>query len=262
MDSNASMLSDLGSRAPRFVTNTTSQSSPVHGSRTTTPTSGATPPISQATAPILSAILPSGQALTLAPSTVPPGINLSTPPRLYTSGISGVTDVGTDLLDDQGTSMSVGGSYIPSPSLRRNTQSPEMYRFQQTLRNSAMATVVRSDSLGDSGDGTNTFATLLANDTSAIVETVQEGGSDDYGEWPEVNLNPRLSNAYNDPNLTYDSGLQELVIDTNDPGRANFVLNVGVLGNASGTPMDGAHSDGRGTKYVLRRECSRRRIHR
>jgi len=93
--------------------------------------------------------------------------------------------------------------------------------------------------LSDSGD-CGPFASLLANDTFAIVETVKEGGSDDEEEWPGVNLNPRLSDAYNDPNSTYDSGIQDLVIDTNDRGRANFALNVGALGNASGTPMDGA----------------------
>jgi len=111
----------------RFVTNTTSQSSPIHGDQTATCASGAAPPISQAAAPTPRAVPPSGQATTLAPSTippssqattlapstVPPGINPSTPPRLNASGISGVTDVGTDSLDNQGTSMSVGGSHIP-----------------------------------------------------------------------------------------------------------------------------------------------------
>jgi len=222
MDPNASMLSDLGSRAPRFVANTTSLSSPSNGSQTTTPTSAATPPTS---APTPSAILHSSQAMTLASNTVPSGINPSTPPRLNNSGISGVADVRTDLLNDQGTSTSVGGSYTPSPSPRQNTQSPETHQLQQTLRNSAMATVARSDSSSDSGN-CGPFASLLANDTSAIVETVQEGGSDDDGEWPEgewpdVNLDPRLSNTH-DPSSTYDSGLQELLIDTEDPGRANF----------------------------------------
>jgi len=163
IDPNASMLSDLGSRAPRFVTNTTSRSSPSNGSQTTTPTSGATPPTSQATAPTPSAILPSDQATTLASSTVPPRINPSTPPRLNTSGISRVTDVGSDLLDNQGTGTSVGRWYLPSPSPRRNTQSPETHRLQQTLRNSAMATVARSDSSSDSGN-CGLFASLLAND--------------------------------------------------------------------------------------------------
>jgi len=45
-----------------------------------------------------------------------------------------------------------------------------------------------------------------------------------------------------DPSSTCDSGLQELHIDTEDPGIANFALNVGALGNASGTPMDGAQN--------------------
>jgi len=108
-----------------------------------------------------------------------------------------------------------------------------------------MATVARSDSSSDSGN-CGPFASLLANDTSVIVETVQEGGSDDGGEWPEGawpddNLDPRLSNVY-DPSSTYDSGLQELLIDTEDPGRANFAMNVGALGNASGTLMDGAQN--------------------
>jgi len=74
------------------------------------------------------------------------------------------------------------------------------------------------------------------------VETVQEGGSDDDEEWPEVNLNPRLSDPHDNANSMYDSGLQELIIDTVDPGRADFALNVGALGNASGTPLDGAQN--------------------
>jgi len=57
MDPNALMLSDLGSRSPRFVANTTSQSSPSNGSQTTTPTSRATPPTGQAPAPTPSVIL-------------------------------------------------------------------------------------------------------------------------------------------------------------------------------------------------------------
>ena len=225
---NSSLLSDLGSRTPRFVTNTTSQSSPIHSGQTTAHASGAIPPSSQATAH--------------TPSAIPPGINPSTPPRLNASGISGVTEVGTDLLDDQGTSMSVTGSYIPSPSPRRNTQSPETHQLQQTLRNSASEPVRTYSSSSDSGDGANMFATVLASNTSAIVETVQEGGSDDDEEWQEVNLNPRLSNSHNDPSSTYDSGLQELIINTKDLGCTNFAMNVGALGNASGTLMDGAQN--------------------
>jgi len=250
MDPNASLLSDLESRAPRFVMNTMSRSLPSNSSQTTTPTSGATPSTSQAPAPTPSAIPPSSQTTTLASNTVPSGINPSTPPRLNASGISGVTDVGADLLNDQGTSTSVGGSYIPMPSPRQNTQSPETHKLQQMLHNSAMATVARSDPLSDSGN-CGPFTSLLENDTSAFVETVQEGGSDDDGEWPEGewpddNLDPRLSNVYDpnvyDPSSMYNSGLQELHIDTEDPGIANFALSVGALGNASGTPMDGAQN--------------------
>jgi len=185
MDPNASLLSDLGSRAPRFATNTMSRSPPSNSSQTTTPTSGATPSTSQAPAPTPSATPPSSQTTTLASNTVPYGINPSTPPRLNASGVSGVTDVGADLLNDQGTSTSVGESHIPSPSSRRNTQSPKMHQLQQTLCNSAMATVARSDSSSDSGN-CGPFNSLLANDTSAFVETVQEGGSDNDGEWLEV----------------------------------------------------------------------------
>jgi len=245
MDPNALLLSDLESRAPRFATNTTSRSSPSNSSQTTTPTSGAIPSTSQAPAPTPSATPPSSQNTTLASNTVPYGINPSTPPRLNASGVSGETDVGADLLSNQGTSMSIGELYIPAPSPRGNTQSPETHQLQQTLRNSAMATVAHSDSSSDSGN-CGPFNSLLANDTSAFVETVQEGGSDDdrgwpEGAWPDDDLDPRLLNVY-DPSSTYDSRLQELHIDTEDPGIADFALNVGALGNASGTPMDGAQN--------------------
>jgi len=138
--------------------------------------------------------------------------------------------------------MGVGESYIPTPSPRRNTQSPETHQLQQTLRNSAMATVARSDSWSDSGNS-GPFNSLLENNPSVLVETVQEGGSDNDGGWPEGawlddDMNP---NEY-DPSSTYDSGLQELHINTDDPGIADFALNVGALGNASGTPMDGAQN--------------------
>jgi len=36
--------------------------------------------------------------------------------------------------------------------------------------------------------------------------------------------------------------MENLVIDTNDPGRADFIISVGALGNASGTPLDGSHN--------------------
>jgi len=39
-----------------------------------------------------------------------------------------------------------------------------------------------------------------------------------------------------------DSGLQELIINTKDPGCTDFAMNVGALGNASGTQLDGAQN--------------------
>jgi len=59
----------------------------------------------------------------------------------------------------------------------------------------------------------------------------------------------------------YDSGLQtlaidtteNLVIDTNDPGRADFVISVGALGNASGTPLDGSQNMSFGDNTTDRR---------
>jgi len=148
-----------------------------------------------------------------------------------------------DLLDDQGantSSMSVAGTFIPSPSPRQNTQSPDTHQLQQTLRNSTSELVRTCVSLSDSRDGASAFASLQASNTLAVVETVQEGGLDDEEEWPEVNLGPRLSDAHNDASSMYDSGLQELIINTKDPGCADCAMNVGALGNASGTPLDGA----------------------
>jgi len=127
VDPNASLLSDLESRAPRFATNTTDNSS-----RTMTPTSGATPstslapaptPSSQAPASTPSATPPSSQNMTLASNTIPYGINPSTPPRLNASGVSGVTDVGEDLLSDQGTSLD-GISLGRGRGIPRNSSLP------------------------------------------------------------------------------------------------------------------------------------------
>jgi len=61
---------------------------------------------------------------------------------------------------------------------------------------------------------------------------------------------PPRSGASNEAGTACDSGIQtlaenttgNLVIDTNDdPGQADFVISVGALGNASGTPLDGSH---------------------
>ena len=54
-------------------------------------------------------------------------------------------------------------------------------------------------------------------------------------------MDPRLLNEC-DPSSTCDSGLGELHVDAEDPGIADFALNVGALGNASGTPMDGVQN--------------------
>jgi len=150
-----------------------------------------------------------------------------------------------DLLDDQGanaSSMSVAETFVPSPSPRRNTQSPETHQLQQTLRNSTSELVRTFSSSSDSGDGASAFASLQVSNALAVVETVQEGGSDDEEEWPEVNLGPRLSDAHNGASLMHDSGLQQLIINAEDPGRADFAMNVGALGNASGIPLDGAQN--------------------
>jgi len=62
---------------------------------------------------------------------------------------------------------------------------------------------------------------------------------------------PPRSGASNKVEAAYDSGLQtlaentseDLVVDTNDDsGRADFIISVGALGNASGTPLDGSHN--------------------
>ena len=158
-----------------------SQFSPIHSSQTTAHASGAIPPGSQTT--------------THTPSTIPPGINPSTPPRLNTSGISGVTELGVDLLDDQGANtsrMSVAGTFIPLPSPRQNTRSPETHQLQQTLRNSASELVRTCSSSSDSGDGASAFASLQASNTSAVVETVQEGGSDDEEDVTRSQLGSKI----------------------------------------------------------------------
>jgi len=41
-------------------------------------------------------------------------------------------------------------------------------------------------------------------------------------------------------NLVIDTN--DPVIDMNDPGQADFIISVGALGNASGTPLDGSHN--------------------
>jgi len=92
MDSNASFLSELGSRAPQFRQRTVNEFSPIHN-----------------------------QVASPTPSGAPSGINLSTPLRLDASGSNEVTVAGVDLLDAQGattSSASVIGTHILAPSPR------------------------------------------------------------------------------------------------------------------------------------------------
>jgi len=62
----------------------------------------------------------------------------------------------------------------------------------------------------------------------------------DLGNNVRVDLSTRLLNASNDVDSVCESGLQGLLIDTNDQGQVNFALAVGALGNTSGTPLDGS----------------------
>jgi len=142
-----------------------------------------------------------------------------------------------------------------------------MHQLQQALRNSASEQAHGFNSSSparssDGGDGASVFSTFDANNPT-IMETVQEGNSDDGDGWPEgeglagdladdvqVNLIPRTSSASNKTGTAYNSGLrtlavnktENLAIDTNDLGRADFVISVGALGNASGTPLDGSQN--------------------
>jgi len=186
---------------------------------------------------------------------------------------------GMDLLDTQDASAnnnSVVGTLIPAPSPRRSTQSPVTHQLQQTLRNKAHEQVngFHYSSPARSGDGngeTSAFSTFNTN-SPTIVETAQEGSSDDGAGWPEqqedlagnsankvqVDLIQRASGwfpprpgASNEAGTAYDSGIQtladnttgNLVIDTDDdPGQADFVISTGPLGNVSGAPLDGSHN--------------------
>ena len=177
-----------------------------------------------------------------------------------------------DLLDTQSATASndsVAGTHVPAPSPRRNTQSPVTHQLQQTLRNSASEQVRMYDYSSPShsqdnqnnGDGASAFSAFGACNNPTIVETVQEGNSVDSDGYPigeghvenpsddaQVNLKPRQSEVSVKPRTVCDSGLrslaidtaENLVIDTNNPGRADFVISVGALGNASGTPLDGS----------------------
>jgi len=253
MDPDASMLLELGLRAPCFGSYTVNDLSPIHN-----------------------------QVASPTRSVVPPGPNPSTPPRLNTSGNNEVMVTGMNLLDAQGATdsgTSVVGTHVPAPSPRRSTQSPVTHQLQQTLRNNASEQVRTYSPSSDSGNGASAISNWDANNGPTIVETVPEGDLDNDNQWPEgqwpegdglaedladnvqVDLSTRQSSAPTDTGEKYDSGLQELVIDTNDPGqelvidtndpgRADFVISVGALGNASGTPLDGSQNMSFGERTV------------
>jgi len=207
-------------------------------------------------------------------SDVASGINLNALPR-QNSPRDNVAVTGMDLLDTPNATASndgVTGTLIPAPSPRRSTQSPETHQLQQTLRNNATEQVLRYDyasptSSNNGGNATSAFFTFGANDRPITVETVKEN-SDDGDEWPEgdglagntagenveVNSAPSTSKADDEAGMAYDSSMamgvastssnagKNLVINTSDPGRGDFVITVGALGNASGTPLDGSHN--------------------
>jgi len=109
MDLDASMLSELGSRAPRFGSYTPNDLSPIHN---------------QVASPTQSIVSPENQVVSPTRSIVPPETNPSTPPRLDTSGNNEVMVTGMNLLDAQGVTASdtsVVGTHIPAPSPRRST---------------------------------------------------------------------------------------------------------------------------------------------
>ena len=120
----------------------------------------------------------------------PSEVDLSSPPRLSPSGNDSVTVTGMDLLDTQDASAnndSVVGTHIPAPSPRRSTQSPVTHQLQQTLHNNAHEQVsgfnYSSPARSSGGnDGASAFSTFNVN-SPTIVETVQEGSSDDGDRW-------------------------------------------------------------------------------
>jgi len=257
MDSNASFLSDFGARASQASqASQTSRNSHVGANA------------AYEFSPI------GNQVASPVGNDVAPGINLSTPPR-QNSSRNDVAVTGMDLLDTPNvtaSSDSVVGTLIPAPSPRQSTQSPATHQSQQTLRNNANEQVLRCDSASpassnDSGDAASVFYVFEANNSPTIVETVQEDNSDDEDGWPDgdgiagntadndaqVNLVPSTLKACDKIGTAYDSTLalgvdsasphttKNLVIDANDPGREDFVISLGALGNASGAPLDGSH---------------------
>jgi len=130
---------------------------------------------------------------------------------LNTSDANEASSVGTGPSNVQGTTTtasntSVVGTIIDAPSPRQNTQSTETHQLQQTLRGSASEQVCKHSSTQNSGDSASVFSAPGTNSTLAIIETVQEGGSEDSLE--EVNLSEDvLVDLHNDTDSGYDSRL-------------------------------------------------------
>jgi len=220
-------------------------------------------------------------------SDVASGINLNTPPR-QNSPRDNVAMTGMDLLDTPDATAGnddIVGTLIPAPSPRRSTQSRATHQLQQTLRNNATEQALRYDSASptnsnNSGNATSVFSAFGANNRTITVETVQEN-SDDGDGWPEgdhelagnnaddnaqVNSAPNSSKADDETGIAYNSttangvdsasshAVGNLVINTSDPGRGDFVISVGALGNASGTPLDGLHNFSFGERTVVKQD--------
>jgi len=204
----ASFLSDLESRTSQVKANTMDGFSPVQG-QDLSPSQNEFSPIQsqnlyllqdgfspvqgQNASPSQDRFSPvQGQNLSPSQGASPSDVNLSSPPRSSPSGNVNITMTSMDLLDTQDASAnnnSVVGTLIPAPSPRRSTQSPVTHQLQQTLRNNAHEQVsgfncsspARSD---DGNGGASAFSTFNMN-SPTIVETAQEGGSDDGDGWPE-----------------------------------------------------------------------------
>ena len=239
MDSDASFLSDFGARVSQIEMNAAHEFSPIGD---------------QVASPVR--------------NDVSSRVNLSTPLRQNLSR-DNVAATGMDLLDTPNTttsSDSVVGPLIPAPSPRRSTQSPATHQLQQTLRNSANEQVLRcdsasSDSSNSGGGAASAFSAFGANKSPTIMETVREDSDDGDGltgnatnDNVQVNLTSTSEICEFEICDACDSGIAlginqasshtagNLVIDAIDPGQEDFVISVGALGNASGTPPDGSQN--------------------
>ena len=118
-----------------------------------------------------------------------------------------------------------------------------------------------SASSNNSGGAASAFSAFGANKSSTIVETVQEDSDDGDGltgnaadDNVQVNLTSTSEICEFEICDACDSGIAlgvnqasshttgNLIIDTDDPGQEDFVISVGALGNASGTPLDGSQN--------------------